>query len=491
VATRSSGLGLRVQILLALGGVILVAYVPLFFAIAQVTRATALAYRDDSARAVGRAIAAHVGDVMRTDRGALAHVVETHVGESGALAIAAYDAEGAVIARAGAEAEVAAFHAPGRPYGEAAARVATRAGGRGLDIVVPAGDGAVLVRVRTDEDVSRTAGIVRGIALYMGVFALALLVFAYIALTRAIVRPIEELSASADRVTRGARTLEMPRAGAREIAHLASSFRQMTARLLAEEETLRTKLAELTTTTRRLSETREQLAGSERMASVGKLAAGVAHEIGNPIAAIMGMHDLLDDRQLPETDRADFLKRMRRETERIHVVVRDLLDYARPEREPRSGEGGVASVAEVIADALALVKPQKAWRGIDAHVEVDGALRVTLSPQRLTQVLLNLLLNAGSALGEKPAGEPRTVRIRATSSDGRARIEVEDDGPGVPPSLRARIFDPFVTTKEVGAGTGLGLAVCRGIVEGAGGTIALAAGDEEGGARFVVELPRA
>jgi signal transduction histidine kinase len=490
VAVRSSRLGLRLQILLALGGVILVAYLPLFFAIAQVTRATALAYRDDSARALGRAVAAHAADVMQREPSELGRVLESHVGESGALAIAAYDASGAVVASAGPKAEVSALAHPTRPYGEAATRVATRGGGRGLDIVVPAGEGAVLVRVRTDEDVSRTVGVVRGVALYMGVFALALLVFAYIVLTRGIVRPIEELSSSTDRVARGARSLEMPRSGgAREITDLATSVREMTARLLAEEQALRAKIDELTTTTRRLSETREQLAGSERLASVGRLAAGVAHEIGNPIAAIMGMHDLLDDTEIPADDRADFLKRMRSETERIHVVVRDLLDYARPERDPASGKHGVAKVADVVDDTLKLVKPQKEMRAVEAHVDVDAELRVAISPQRLTQVLLNLLLNAASALGGKPKGEPRNVTIRAKQKDARVRIEIEDDGPGVPADLHKRIFEPFVTTKDVGAGTGLGLAVCRGIVEGAGGTITLDP-TYEGGARFVVELPR-
>ncbi len=489
MAVRSSRLGLRLQILLALGGVILVAYVPLFFAIAQVTRATSLAYRDESARALGRAVAAHVGDVMRSDPGALGRVLETHVGDSGALAIATYGATGTVVASAGPPPELASFHAPQKPYGEAATRVATAGGGRAIDIVVPAGDGAVLVRVRTDEDVSRTAGVVRGIALYMGVFALALLVFAYILLTRGIVRPIEELSASTDRVARGARSIDMPRSGAREIGELASSVREMTARLVADEQALRAKIDELTTTTKRLSETREQLAGSERLASVGRLAAGVAHEIGNPIAAIMGMHDLLDDSEIPADDRADFLRRMRKETERIHVVVRDLLDYARPERGPSSAKLGVVRIADVVDDTLNLVKPQKEWRAVDTKLEVDGDLRATISPQRLTQVLLNLLLNAAHALEAKPKGEPRTITVRAKADGARARIEIEDDGPGVPAELGARIFEPFVTTKDVGAGTGLGLAVCRGIIEGAGGTITLDASYTKG-ARFVVDLPR-
>jgi C4-dicarboxylate-specific signal transduction histidine kinase len=147
-------------------------------------------------------------------------------------------------------------------------------------------------------------------------------------------------------------------------------------------------------------------------------------------------------------------------------------------------------VSEVIDDALALVRPQKDYKSIELRREVEDGLAVALSSQRLTQVLLNLLLNAGAALAGEARGGPRTVTLRARGADDVVRIEVEDDGPGVPRDLAKRVFDPFVTTKEVGAGTGLGLAVCRGIVEGAGGRIFVDP-DHTPGARFVVELPRA
>lgn len=466
------GPGLRLQIVLALAGIILLAYVPLFFAIAQVTRATSQSYREDSARSIGRAVAAHVVDVERREPAALKRTVSAHVGEGGALAIAVFTGDGSRRASAGDE----ALPAPPKPWGEATTRT-----GRAVDVTMPAGDGLVVVRVRADEDATRSGNLVRLIALYMTVFALALLFVAYLVLTRTIVRPIEQLARAADKVATGARALEVPHAGAREIADLGSSVRAMASRLIADEDKLRSKVNELTTTTKRLTETREQLEGSERMASVGKLAAGVAHEIGNPIAAIMGMHDLLDDGELPTEDRADFLRRMRKETERIHVVVRDLLDYARPEAGPPSGRPYAAPVAEVVADALALVKPQKEWRAIETTVDIADDVFVALSPQRLTQIMLNLLLNAGAV-------EPRNVAVRARREDVKIRIEVEDDGPGVPKDLRDRIFDPFVTTKDVGAGTGLGLSVCRGIVEAAKGKIYVDASYEKG-ARFVVELP--
>jgi two-component system NtrC family sensor kinase len=486
-----SGPGLRLQILLALAGVILVAYVPLFFAIAQVTRGTSLAYRDDAARSLGRAVAAHVAGVRLTDPSALERTVGSHVGEGGALAIAVYDSDGHVVASRGPESELALLRPPPRPYGEAATRV-TSAAGRAMDVVLPSGsDSAVLVRVRAEDDPARTGQLVRGIALYMSVFALGLLVFAYIVLTRAIVRPIEQLARAADRVASGARDIDLPSAGAREVAELGSSVRAMTAKLLKEEGALRNKVDELTTTTRRLGETREQLAGSERMASVGKLAAGVAHEIGNPIAAIMGMHDLIEDDETSAEIRADFLKRMRKETERIHVVVRDLLDYARPEDGAISSRPARALVAEIASDAMSLVRPQKDFKQIETTLDLPDDLAVLLSPQRLTQVLLNLLLNAGAALSDGPTDKKRTVVLRAKRhGSDMVRIEIEDNGPGVPEGLAPRIFDPFVTTKDVGAGTGLGLAVCRGIVEGAKGKIFVDP-HYTAGARFIVDLPAA
>lgn len=487
---RRRGLGLRVQILLALAGVMLVAYVPLFFAVAEVARATSLAYREDAARSLGRAVAAHVADVRESSTASLDRTIASHVGDGGAIAVVVFGSTGERLASGGPPHELRMVTAPPRPYGEAVRRVLSTSG-RALDIVVPTvtaeHEGAVVVRVRTEDDPARTAQVVRGIALYMTVFALALLVFAYIALTRAIVRPIEKLASSADRVASGALDLDVPTAGAHEIAELGSSVREMAARLLSEEKALRSKVDELTATTKRLGETREQLAGSERMASVGKLAAGVAHEIGNPIAAIMGMHDLIDDDETSDEVRADFLRRMRKETERIHVVVRDLLDYARPEDElPRSARFAVAGVSEIINDALGLVQPQKDFKSILTRLEVDDDLDVALGPQRLTQVLLNLLLNAGAALAARP--DDRRIIVRAKKDGAKVRIEIEDNGPGVPSDIVPKIFDPFVTTKDVGAGTGLGLAVCRGIIEGAKGRIFVDRSYADG-ARFVVELP--
>ena len=333
-----------------------------------------------------------------------------------------------------------------------------------------------------------SAPLIRLLALYMGIFALGLLVFMYIAMTRLVVDPVDRLSRAAARVAEGARHLEVPRGGARELADLASSLSQMTERLRADEEKLRAKIDEATRYAKELEQAQARLVRSERLASVGRLAAGLAHEIGNPIAAILGFEELLLDGGLDEADQKDFLGRMKRETERINRILRDLLDFARPATVTRQADAidTPGSIQRAIDTARALLGPQKAMRDVDVRVEMENDLPlVTLSDEHLVQVLLNLLLNAADAV---PPNAGR-IDIRAARTSSGVRVEVEDNGPGVAPEIRDRLFEPFTTTKEVGKGTGLGLAVCRGLLEGAGGSIT----SEEGqpGARFVLTLPQA
>lgn len=486
----SRGPGLRLQIVLSLAGVLLLSYVPLFFAIAGVTQATLLASRERAARSLGRTVAAHVAHAADLSRGSeLADVVSSDVGDGGARAVAVFDLSGARVAAAGEPDELAGITAPKPPFLESA-RAAHGARGRVFEVVLPADTFVVVVRVPTDEESVNAGPLVRVVALYMLVFAAFLLTFAYFVLTRVLVRPIEELSGAADKVARGARELEVPKRGAREIVELGQSVDAMTTRLLEDERTLRAKVDELVRTTKHLTEAREQLARSERLASVGRLSAGLAHEIGNPLAAVLAMLDLVDDPDVPEDERRDFVRRMKKETERIHGILRDLLDFSRPEA-PLSEDGPKASdVRSVLADVAALAAPQKEFRDVSLETDVPDELPFVAMPgPRLTQVLLNLVLNAGQAVSAKTGG-PRTVVVRARSeASARAvRIDVEDTGPGVPEGMRDTVFEPFVTTKDVGEGTGLGLAVCRGLVESAGGTITLDT-SYTAGARFTVTLP--
>jgi two-component system, NtrC family, sensor kinase len=479
--------GLRLQIVVALAALMVLAFVPLFFAVASLARATVLGGREQSARSLGRAIAAHVADAYEGGRpDAVERVLREHAGRDGVDTVCAFARDGSRVACAGSPVAADAIGAPAGS-GETVA-VVRGTEGRAIEVASPVGGVSIVLRMHVDDSGGPGTALVQLVALYMITFALALLVFAYFALTRLIVRPIEQLADAADRVAGGARSMRVPRRGASELGQLGASMQTMAERLIAEEARLVLKVEELTEMTRRNAEAQTQIIRSERMASVGRLAAGVAHEIGNPIAALVGMEELLLDGDLPPDQQRDFLQRMRRETDRIHTVIRDLLDFARPEGPAAStGAPAPADVRSVVADVVALVKPQKHFRNVEVDVDVDGAPPVGLAAPRLTQVLLNLVLNAGASVA---AGRPEggRVTVRARRDGQHVRMEVEDDGPGVDPTVRDRLFEPFVTTKEVGEGTGLGLAVCRGLVESVGGQVALDA-SYTAGARFLVVLP--
>ena len=461
------------------------AFVPLFFAVAGLTHSTLQATRDDSARSLGRAVAAHVSEA-RAARGddRLEPLLNAEIGSAGLSAIAVYDEQGMQLAQSGDDLARSALPVRVPTNVERTQTVHTEQG-RTLEVLIPGRRGPVVALLRTDDEAVHARPLVRLVALYTGFFALALLVFAYMSITRMIVRPIDQLAGAASRVSAGATTLEVPRGGAREIAELGHSLAEMTRQLRLEEETLRLKIEELQRTTEELQSAHRTLVRSERLASVGRLSAGLAHEIGNPIAAILGFQELLLSGDLSEEEQHDFLVRMKRETERIHNVLRQLLDFARPAAATRlATEPELGSVPEAVSDACALIRPQRSSREIEVLEQVDGSLpAVPLSRAQLTQILVNLLLNAADAIHGKGR-----VWVRAKLEDEMVRIEVEDDGPGISDEIKDTLFEPFVTSKDVGEGTGLGLSVCRGLVEGADGAIAVQTGNE-GGARFVIVLP--
>jgi two-component system NtrC family sensor kinase len=475
--------GLRLQILLLLGGLLLLAFIPLFFAVATYTSVTLQQLRVGHARALGRAIAAHVAEARSNRTGAnLLSLLRAEIGTEGVVAIGVYGTAGERVAAAGEPSAVDEL-----PREAVANREGLRELGKeALTVTVPSQGGPVVAVLRIDDQSARAAPLVRLVGLYTALVGLSLLVIAYFALTRLIVRPLDALARAAERVAGGARRLLVPKTSVRELSDLGTSFGIMTERLIQEEDKLRTQIDEVERATERLKEAQDRLVRSERLASVGRLAAGLAHEIGNPISALMGLEDLVLDGGLSPEEERDFLVRMRKETERIHRILRDLLQFARPAAQPLSGEaeqepGDVETAAR---DTAALVAPQRSLKEVSLKLEVSPDLpAVSLGHEQLMQVILNLVLNAADAVG---AGG--NVRIAATRHNGGVRMLVEDDGPGVDPRVKAQLFEPFVTTKEVGKGTGLGLAVCRGLVESAGGSIAL---DTEyaRGARFVVDLP--
>ena len=320
--------------------------------------------------------------------------------------------------------------------------------------------------------------------LYVGITAAAVLLLTYILLGRSIVRPVEDLTRASERLARSPARAEPERVsvrGAAEVARLAVAFNAMQAELASERATLRRRLEELERTTKELASAQRSLVTSEKLASVGRLAAGVAHEIGNPLSAILGLVELVEAGDLAPEQQREFLRRVRKETERIHHIIRDLLDFARDE--PASAERS-CDLREVVEDAVRLVAPQKDLQRITIERRfAEECPPARGAAARLAQVVLNLLLNAADAI----EGEG-TITLEVRPAAGFVELAVADTGPGIPASIREHLFEPFVTTKPPGQGTGLGLAVCHTIIERLGGTIEVES-PPEGGARFLVRLP--
>jgi signal transduction histidine kinase len=351
---------------------------------------------------------------------------------------------------------------------------------------VRASDQGVEVRVWVPATDARDSARRSLFLFYLGLTAATVLLLTYVLLTYFIVRPIDRLRLAAERLASGGLRTEVPVQGAAEVARLAATFNDMATQLRADRAALQARLAELEETTAELSSTQEQLIRSARLAAVGRLSAGVAHEIGNPLAAIRGLLDLLQMGGLDPDEEREFLRRIQKETERIHHTIRDLLDFSRTGPQVGIRVETSADLGEVVSDTVKLIDRQTRFRDIHVSLDLDSALpRVRGDHERLRQLLLNLLFNAADALGGEGA-----IEVRAANGDGVVHLVVQDDGPGIDEAILDQVFDPFVTTKPAGQGTGLGLAVCHTIVERLGGRIE-ATNRSGGGASFVVTLPAA
>jgi two-component system NtrC family sensor kinase len=250
------------------------------------------------------------------------------------------------------------------------------------------------------------------------------------------------------------------------------------ARLAARPDRSVVSLEQDTSDERRL---REQMIHSERLSAVGQLVAGVAHEINNPLQAVMGITELLlEAEQRPEV-RPD-LELIRTHASRVAWIVHSLLLFARRDTLERS----IADLNEIVRSTLAL-------RSFDFHAGqisvrqdcADDLPMIVANHGQIQQIVLNLVLNAEHAI--RGTRRPGTIGVRTGHAADSVFVDVSDDGPGVPGTAAGRIFEPFFTTKPVGQGTGLGLSVSLGIAEAHGGSLALV--PSERGACFRLTLP--
>ncbi|MBC7187937.1 MAG: cache domain-containing protein [Calditrichaeota bacterium] len=302
--------------------------------------------------------------------------------------------------------------------------------------------------------------------------------------TTSSIKPIDKLLAAMQKVGQGDLSQRVSVSREDELGRLAHSFNQMISQLEQLTQSYRTLTEELerkvAERTKELQQAQEQLVQSEKLSSLGKLAAGVAHEINNPLTSIMLNSHLLAEQFAGDERVSEALKLIIDETSRCSAIVRGLLEFSRqqpPQREP-------TDVNEVVNRTLQLCESQILMAKVKVRTSLASDLpRLLLDRQKMTQVFTNLVINAIEAM---PDGGTLTVISRL---HGHEAVEVifADTGCGIPRDILGKIFDPFFTTKQ-GKGTGLGLSVSYGIVQAHGGTITVDS-EVESGTMVTVRLP--
>ena len=294
-------------------------------------------------------------------------------------------------------------------------------------------------------------------------------------LVNKVTQPLRELRDSAEAVGRGDLTRRVPVRSKDECGELAVAFNRMT-------ENDQHSRAQLEQTVETLKNTQGQLIQSEKLSAVGEFVAGVAHELNNPLTAVMGFSEMLRGADVDAKYRRH-LDLIFKAAQRCSKIVQSLLSFARrhqPERKPVSVNELMEAVLEIVAYPLRT-------SNIEMSLQLDPKLPVVEADgHQIQQVFLNIVNNARQAM----EAHQREGRIKITTEvcGPNVRITIQDNGPGIPEENLRRIFDPFFTTKEVGKGTGLGLSLCYGIIKEHGGSITPVSRPGEG-ATFIIELP--
>ncbi|HUU38758.1 MAG TPA: cache domain-containing protein, partial [Candidatus Desulfaltia sp.] len=313
---------------------------------------------------------------------------------------------------------------------------------------------------------------------------LFLLIILYFSTTR-IIKPLQRMVTATHQIADGDLNHKVEIQSQDEIGELASAFNQMTEKLKAANKelvdwgtTLEKKVEERT---RELVEMQAQLIQSEKLASLGKLAAGIAHEINNPLGGVLiYTHLLLEDAD-KDSSQYENLKKIVKETIRCKDIVKGLLEFSRP-KEP---EMILTDINDAVVRAMAIFESQALFQNIQVRKELSELPRIVADSSQLQQVFTNIIANAAEAM----AGNG-LLTIRTFLDDQTACIKVEfiDTGHGIKAEDMRRLFEPFFSTKEVGKGTGLGLAISYGIVQKHQGSIEVRS--EVGkGSTFTVILP--
>ncbi|MBW1941686.1 MAG: HAMP domain-containing protein [Deltaproteobacteria bacterium] len=327
------------------------------------------------------------------------------------------------------------------------------------------------------------------ILLYILLDTIILAIVGIYLLSRIVVRPIHKLLRLTADYKEGDLIPTPAQSSRDEIGELTRSLNVMLGRLQENKKELKGHITSLEKANQELGQAQDELIRSEKLASVGRLAAGIAHEIGNPIGIVLGYLELLQRDDIGEEERADFLNRIEKEITRINVIIRQLLDFSRPS----TGKPEQTHVHEILRRTVEILKPQPMMEDIQVLFQLEATTdAIHADPQQLQQVFLNIIMNAGDAHAEDAQGQAvmkkRSIRIETMESDDTIVLRFVDNGPGIPSEELIHIFDPFYTTKDPGRGTGLGLSVSYRLVEALGGTLQAESVIGEG-TTFIIRLP--
>ncbi|MGB9432677.1 MAG: ATP-binding protein [Candidatus Acidiferrum sp.] len=322
----------------------------------------------------------------------------------------------------------------------------------------------------------------------LAVLGVAILISAFV--RRMLGGPLRALTEGTHRLGSGDLGYQIPIQSSGELQDLANSFNTMSSQIQDAHNEInawnRTLEERVEQKTRELSGAQEEMLRVERMASIGKLAAVVAHEINNPLAGILTYSKLLKKRlsreSQPNAENISMLDLMESESRRCGEIVKNLMTFARPtsmNREP-------SDLNAVIDRCVRLVQHQLTLKNIELHLDLNQDLpAVRCDPGQIEQVILALVMNAIDALSN---GGNLSLASRKSADSESLQVEVRDDGVGMPRDVLAKMFEPFFTTKEHGRGLGLGLAISRNIVDRHGGRIDVASEPGHGTA-FTITLP--
>ena len=310
-------------------------------------------------------------------------------------------------------------------------------------------------------------------------------------LTRYLVKPLERLIKATEDITEGYFPQSIEPTGRNEIGTLSASLSRMSDTLRDDRKKIEHYIQSLEESNRQLKKAQDEVLRSEKLASVGKLAAGVAHEIGNPVGIILGYIEILRQNVNRQEENVDALKRIENEIMKIDEIIRELLSFSHPSK----ANLHPIQVNPLIEEAASLITHHKAFNAIELELNLQENIpSIVADEQQFQQVMINLFINAMDAMpdgGKLIVTTEQQADVRNLSNTSPQpsgiKIKVEDTGTGIERKHLNSIFDPFYTTKNPGKGTGLGLSVCLRIIESFSGSISVESLPGEGTA-FTIML---